>query len=177
MPSNHPAINKAAGDFLSKLPGTDLKKDLTLAAEMAGLMLYRASPANQMKIPPGTPVLGAIPDDAGAALVSFVLAIAPANGLTRKDIDMAVLPAGNKEYLPELTQFEQPFYDACHANKIDRELFPFVAAAAAVKLILAGIQLKLLDPKLALATALFHIVAGSKTAPFPANSIPSQASR
>jgi hypothetical protein len=37
-----------------------------------------------------------------------------------------------------------------------------------VKLILAGNQLQLLDAKIGLAMALFHIVAGSKTAPYPA---------
>ena len=36
---SYPSINKAAGEFLFKLSGTGITRDLALSAELAGLML------------------------------------------------------------------------------------------------------------------------------------------
>lgn len=164
---NYPAINNAAGDFLAKLTGTNLITDITLSAEMAGLMLLRVSSVNEQKIAPGTVVLGAIPDDASQMLNRFVYGFAPSNGLNPKEMDVAGIPADAKSYLPELTRYEQPFYDCCHKQGLERELFPFTAAASAGKLVLAGNQLGILNAKIGLALLLFHTVAGSKTFPYP----------
>jgi hypothetical protein len=164
---NYPAINNAAGEFLTKLTGVDIKKDIILAAEMAGLMLLRASPANQKQIGPGTVVLGAVPDEQYQTMNHFVFSFAASNRLNPKEMDISAIPADAKNYLPELTRFEKPFYEVCNKHGIENALFPFTAAAAAGKLVLAGNELKLLEPKVGLAILVFHIIAGSKTFPYP----------
>jgi hypothetical protein len=169
--SSFPVINKAAGDFLGKLTGTDITKDIALSAGMAGLMLLRSHPASCREAAPGTVILGAIPDDAYQTLSHFVCDFALSNGLNPKDVECESIPPSAKDYLPELTQFEQPFYEVCKMNSIHRDLFPFVAAAAAGKLVLAGNQLRLLNPRIGLAILFFHIAAGSKTCPHPPPSL------
>jgi len=164
---NYPAIHTAAGEFLGKLTGSNITTDICLAGEMAGLMLLRSSKADLRNIPPGTVILGAIADDVQQAMHRFVFGMAMSNGLNPKEVDFAAMSADAKKYLPQLTQFEKPFRDTCDNYGIVSELFPFIAVAAGVKLVLAGNQLKLLSPKIGLAMLFFHIIAGSKTAPYP----------
>jgi hypothetical protein len=166
---NFAAIHIASGEYLTKLTCKDFKKDLSLAAEMAGLMLLRASPANDLKIASGTAILGAIPDDVSITLTRFVFGYAQSNGLNPGDLNIAGIPADAKNYLPELTQFEQPLYDVCQKHGIEKDLFPFTAAASAGKLVLAGDKLGLLKANIGLALLLYHIAAGSKTFPYPAH--------
>jgi hypothetical protein len=165
---NYPAINAAAVEFVGKLTGNNIVIDLCLSAEMAGLMLLRGSKAELQGISPGTVILGAVSDDAMQTLNQFVFRLAMSSGLNPKEADFAAMSADSKEYLPQLAQFQKPFLDTCEKHGIAIELFPFVAAAAGVKLMLAGNQLKLLSPKIGFAMLLFHIIAGSKTAPYPA---------
>jgi len=164
---HYPMINNAAGDFLTKLTGTDIKKDIAVSAELAGLMLLRASSADLLKIPSGAGIIGAVPDNTFHTLTRFVLSMASSNGLSPKDADVAAIPADARGYLPELIQFEAPFYEICKGYGIAKEFFPFTAAASAVKLVLAGKQLGLLDARVGLAMVLFHLAAGSKTVPYP----------
>jgi hypothetical protein len=168
---NYPAISKAAGEFLSKLSGTGVARDIALASEMAGLMLLRASSADLSQIPSGMGILGAVPDEAAQTLTRFVVGFAVINGLDPKTMDFTAIPADVKHYLPELTRFEKMFYEICAKHQIEREFFPFTAAAAAGKLVLAGKQLGLLDANVGLAMLLFHIAAGNKTVPYPPGEI------
>jgi hypothetical protein len=163
---NYAIINNAAGEYLTKLTGTSITKDIALAAEMAGLMLLRASSADFVTIPAGTGILGAIPDNEAHTLTRFVFSLISSNGLNPKEIDFAAIPVDVKKYLPELIRFEEPFYEICQKHGIEKKFFPFTAAASAVKLVLASNKLGLLKPKTGLAILLFHIAAGSKTVPY-----------
>jgi hypothetical protein len=163
----YPKIHAAAGDFLTRLTGSNLVKDIALSAEMAGLMLWRAGSGVRPGIPAGMVVLGAVPDDAYRAVIQFITGMAASNGLNPKELDFEGISAADKKYLPELTQYEGPFREVCEKHQIESEFLPFVASASSVKLVLAGNQLKLLAAKTGLALALFHVAAGSKTMPYP----------
>lgn len=164
---HYPLVGKAAGEFLTRLTRNNITKDIVLSAEMAGLMLLRASAVDLQRFRPGMGVLGAVPDTVYRSLIRFTLSFAASNGLDPKDQDFAAIPNGAKAYLPELTQFEIPFYETCRRRGVEEHLFPYIAATAAGKLVLAGNQLGLLSAKAGLAMVLFHIAAGSKTVPYP----------
>jgi hypothetical protein len=163
----YPLINKAAGEFLCKLSLAGLNKDIMLAAEMAGLLMLRESSANIQKIKPGTCILGAIADEAYQTMNRFLCGWAISNGLNPKAINIEGIPADARRYLPELSQFEQPFYAICQVHGIEYDHFPFVAATSAMKLVAAGEKLKMLDPGIGQAMVHFHVIAGSKTVPYP----------
>jgi len=165
--ANYPAIDKAAGVFLQKLTGTDISRDITLAAEMSGLALLRQGTADVSKMPPGMAVLGAVPDDALETLQKFVVGWAASNRIDFRMANPAGLPKDKTAYLPELTKFELPFRTICLEQGIAPGLIPFVAATSALKLVLAGNQLKLIDISTALAIVMFHVVAGAKMVPHP----------
>jgi hypothetical protein len=165
--SNYAAINSAAGEYLAKLTLQDLNKDITISAEMAGLMMLRDSGVNLDSIVSGTALLGAITDEVAKTMNRFVFSWAISNGLNPREINIAGLTTEAKAYLPELTRYEKPLYDVCEKHRIARELFSFVAATSAMKLVAAGKVLGVLDQKLGQAMVLFHIIAGSKTVPYP----------
>jgi hypothetical protein len=164
---NFPAINKTAGDFLGKLTGTNIQKDIALAAEMAGLMMLRETSCDLTQMPPGSVVLGAISDDAQLTMNRFIGAWAMMNHLMPLKT-FPPLPEEIKKYLPEVTRLEKPFTELCQRDGIDRTLFPFVAACAAMKLVLAGKSMNMLDDQLGQAIAMFHVISGCKTVPYPA---------
>jgi hypothetical protein len=164
---DYPTIHGAASAFLSKLTGTDIKKDIALAAEMSGLALLRASTVDLKQIAPGTVVLGAVSDDAFDTLSRFLMGFAISNGLNAKNLKPVALPDDAKVYSKDLTRFEQPFHEVCKQHGIEAKYFPFVAAATAGKLVLAGNQMRLLDASVGLSMVMYHIIAGSKTVPYP----------
>jgi hypothetical protein len=59
---DYATIDKAAGEFLHDLSGNDIKRDIALAAEMAGLQLLRAADIDLSDLSSGVILLGAIPD-------------------------------------------------------------------------------------------------------------------
>jgi hypothetical protein len=160
-------INAAAGEYLTKLSLTGIEKDIVIAAEMAGLMMLRNSTADLSNVVSGMGILGAIPDETARTMNRFVFSWAMSNGLNPKDVDFAAIPAESKAYLKELTRFEAPLIAICKRHEIEPELRAYVAAAAAMKLVAAGKMLGLLEPKIGQAMVMFHVVAGSKTMPYP----------
>jgi hypothetical protein len=159
-------INKTAGEFLSKLSGNDIHRDILLASEIGGLELLRASGVDFSKYRPGSILLGAIPDEIFEQMQRFVFGWAISNGIDPKGIGKGKIPDKYKDYQPEITQFEISFLNLCQQNSIKGEYYPFVALASALKLVLAGEKLKLLDAKTGLAMVLYHIIVGSKTVPY-----------
>jgi hypothetical protein len=158
-------INKAAGEFLYKLSGNNIKKDITLAAEMSGLKLLRTSKVDLSQVAPGVILLGAIPDETYKIMDRFIMGWAVSNWINPLGVGKVNIPDDVKDYLPEVTQLEIPFADICEQNSINNEYYPFVAASAALKLVLAGKKMKLLDAKIGLAMVMYHIISGSKTVP------------
>ncbi len=67
----------------------------------------------------------------------------------------------------ELTQkLERTFYEACAESNIQKLYYPIVAALTAMKLVGAGMEMNLLDPRIGKDLAMFYTVAGSKTIPY-----------
>jgi hypothetical protein len=159
------AINKAAGEFIRRLTGNDLKKDITLAAEMAGLRMLRGGPADLKAIVSGTAIIGAVSDELATTMSRFVMGWSKMNGIIPEGAKI-VIPDDCKKYLPELTRYEDGLCAICDANGIKTELFPFVAATGALKLVAAGVKLKMIGAAEGLGMVMYHIVAGSKTVPW-----------
>jgi hypothetical protein len=70
--------------------------------------------------------------------------------------------------LPELTKFEKGFCEICQTVGIKIEYYPFVAISSAMRLVLVGDKMKLLNGKSGRAIVHYHVICGSKTVPYPA---------
>jgi len=163
-------ISEAAGKFLHRLTCNNIQKDIMLSAELSGLKLLRANSAVDLsKIEPGVILLGAVPDEFYDLMEKFIMGWAVTNELEISDLHTQKLPADALKYLPEVSQYEGPFNEICEENKIELEYHPYVAACSALKLVAAGKQLNLLDPRAGLAMTMYHIIAASKTVPYPEN--------
>jgi hypothetical protein len=163
---DYPAIDKTAGEFLQKLSGNNIKRDIALAAQMAGLKLLRATKVDLSQLSPGNIILGAIPDEVYDQIQRFIFGWALSNDIDPRNIGKVKLADDIENYLPEITQLEDSFHDICKQNNIKDEYYPFVAASAALKLVIAGENLELLDAKTGLSMTMYHIISGSKTVPY-----------
>ena len=164
-------IDKAAGEFLGKLTGTNIAKDIALSAEMGGLMLLRASKVDLSKLAAGNVLLGVIPDDVYKQIDRFIFGWAATNGLDTTQIskeEFSNFLKGHNDYFPELTKYENGFYEICRMNGIKTEYYPFVAISSAMKLVLVGDKMKLLNGKSGRAIVHYHVICGSKKVPYPA---------
>lgn len=164
-------INKAAIEFLKKLTGTSIAKDIALSAEMGGLMLLRASKVEVSKYQGGNVLLGAIPDDIYKQIDRFIIGWAATNGLDTTEISKEEFSnslKGHSDYFPELTKYENGFYEVCRANGIKTAYYPFVAISSAMNLVLTGEKMKLLNGKTGRAIVHYHVICGSKKVPYPA---------
>jgi len=163
-------INKAAGEFLGMLTGTNIAKDIALSAEIGGLMLLRASKVDLSKYQGGNVLLGVIADDIYKQIDRFIFGWATTNGLDTTEISKEEFSNSLKEYsdyFPELTKFENGFYEVCRVNGIKTEYYPFVAISSAMRLVLTGEKMKLLNGKIGRAIVHYHVICGSKTVPYP----------
>lgn len=158
-----PQINKAAGDFLLQLSGTDIYRNILLSAEIAGLSLLRASNVDIARHEAGSLLLGAIADDTYEQIQRFMIGWSLSNGLNPCDIGKEDIPDELIDYVPTLAQLEAPFYEVCAQNNLREEYYPFVATLAALKLVLAGEKQKLLASKTGLSLVYYHVISGSKT--------------
>lgn len=159
-------IDQAAAEFLSTLPGENFTRVIALAAEIAGLQLLRATAIDLAQFPPGGVLLDAVPDESYEQMQQFVYGWTMSNGLG--DTGEAEVPAEATAYLPEVAQHERTFRAICQRHSLPAEYYPYVAAVTALKLVLAGERLKLLEPNVGLMTMVYHVIVGSKTAPYPA---------
>jgi hypothetical protein len=159
-------IHAVAGSLVPRLSSTGLEKDIVLSAGLAGLRMLRESQANLANIAPGTVVLGAVPDAEAQTMRRFISSYASTNGIAKPT--SFHVPEPWKPYLPELSRYEAALLDVCRQHAVDEKFSRFVGACAAVKLVLAGRELKTLSPETGIVIALYHVIAGSKTMPYPA---------
>lgn len=158
-------INQAARDSLLKLPDDNIKKAIALSAEMAGLKLLRATGIDLSEFEPGSMVLGAVSDEIYQYIQRFIINWMHSNGLDLVT-DRVEIPAGDKKYYPEVVQLEKSFDEICEQNNLYPEHFSYAAISAALKLLLAGKNMGLLDEKTGRTLILYHIVLGGKTVPY-----------
>jgi hypothetical protein len=163
---NFVSIDKAAEEFLVKLTLKGIRADIILAAEMAGLMLLRSSGVDLQKLRPGAELKGAVSQEVAERVTRFVLDWSKSNRLS-DGVQMVLIPGGYKKYRRDVGKFENSLYAACRANAIKREHLPFVAATAALKLVVAGVKLHAFGAEEGLGLVIFHVEVGSKTVPYP----------
>ena len=159
-------IDEMAGTFLGQLPGDDIKKDLMLTAELAGLILLRESNVDLSNLEPGAVVLGAIDDETYQLIHRFLFGCAHTAGLDPNALFEGDLPEDINVYFPELTEYENHLHTLCKKNNVKPEYYSFIAVCAVILIILAGMEQKLLEPDLGLAMTMYHINVGSKTVPY-----------
>jgi hypothetical protein len=168
---NDPAIGRAATHFLTSLAGDDIQKDLIVAAELAGLQLLRQCKVRLDHLRPGAPVFEPGPNAALAELERFVSRLAKLNGLDPNESDFATLTPEAMRYCPHLVQFEPPLRASCRLFVVPAEQRPFVAATAAIKLVVAGQRLNRLTAQQGMALVIHHVIAGAKTVPCRGESV------
>jgi hypothetical protein len=159
------SIDKAAEEFLVKLTLKGIRTDIILAAELAGLMLLRSSGVDLEELKPGAELKGAVSGKAAEPVTRFVLDWSKSNRLS-DGVEMVLIPGGYKSYRRDVSKYENPLYAACRANAIKREHLPFVAATAALKLVVAGVKLHAFGAEEGLGLVIFHVGVGSKTVPY-----------
>lgn len=148
----------------------NIQADIITGAELAGLMLLRESKADLANLDPGSVILGATPDEVQERIQKFVLGWAISNGLeSPKEFS---IPEDAKNYNPRVADLEAPLAQICKRNEVKTEYFPFVAATAAMRLVQAGKKTKVLDPIQGVCIVSYHLIAGSKTVPYPAKDKP-----
>jgi hypothetical protein len=160
-----PLQERAAGDFLRRLPGADLKADLKMAAEMAGLKMLRSSGADLGRHTPGHMLLGAIPDQAYEQMQRFLLAWSLGNGLPAAGFGEVQIPDQDKAYLPGVARLEPDFDAICQGHGLKPADHPYAAALAALKLAADGKQSQRLDGRAGQYMIYFHLLTASKTVP------------
>ncbi len=160
-------IDKATFEFMGILPDKDIKRTISLAAGLAGLKMLRAANIDLGKHEPGHLLAGAVPKETFDELQSFILPQVQLNGLDPSGMGKDQPPNENKDYVAEITQYEPGLDAICRQKGLQEKQYTFVAAWAALKLVLAGKKMGLVEPKVGLAIMMHHIVLGSKTVPFP----------
>jgi len=161
-----PAINAASDELLELLPRESIIAAIASAAELAGLLMLRATPVDLSKFSAGSTLLGAVSDESGIAIAQFVMGYVAGNGLNPKDVDYDALTAELQTYQKDLTRLEPTFAAICEKHNLAGQLRPFAAAAAGGKVVLAGNATQILKPSIGLALLMYHIAAGCKTVPY-----------
>jgi hypothetical protein len=160
------------GPAFTETPAGHIQTDIAATSSMAGLILLQETVGNLediiTKTGAGNVVLSEI-HDGQDTIFRFMYTFAVSNGLegtgaSWKDVPQEQYPLLSCE---EMTRRLAPtFYELCEKQKLDREYWKLAAAMAAVRLIISGRKVGILDPNIGRAIAAFYVVAGSKTIPF-----------
>jgi hypothetical protein len=174
---NYPAIRAAANDVLglfgpefSGRPEGHVETDIAAAASLAGLSILRAKGFDLREFKPGSVLLSDL-DTEMSGIWDFMMAAAANMGLDPQGGWENEIPESNKPVLTigEMTQkTEKGFLAVCSRHQLAKEYLPYVAALAAIKLVFAADKMGILDKDIGKALTGYHVVAGAKTVPFPA---------
>ncbi|MFN8376008.1 MAG: hypothetical protein U0694_24435 [Anaerolineae bacterium] len=174
-------VNTAADQFVQLIidrlndeRGVHLETAISVAGGVSGVSILRSAIAQDridlsklIKEQPGSYVLIEKVNEIGAEISGFMMNFCKAWGVDPQTGWNMTIPEKHKS-LRELTglvvDFEPPFKQLMAQQFIKLELYPFVAALAAVKLIIMGAET--LNPDIGKAIALMAIVAASKTVPY-----------
>jgi hypothetical protein len=174
---NYTAISAAANDLLALLgpefsgrPEGHVETDIAAAASLAGLSILRGKGFDLREFTPGSVLLSDL-DAEMNEIWDFMMAAARNMGLEpRQGWDLEI-PEANKPLftIPAMTQrTETGFLAVCSRHHLNQEFFPYVGTLAALKLVYAADKMGILDQSIGKALTGFHVMAGSKTVPFPA---------
>lgn len=165
------------GPEFTGTPEGHIQTDIAAACSLSGLMVLQEAvsdlPEHVRKAQPGTVILSdchSLQDE----VIGFMANFCASNGFTGQVWDDF---AGKNDPMfdcAEMTRRLAPsFYKAC--TGADRRLLKFVAAAAGARILMAGVEMSLLDESRAKGLATWNIIAGSKTMPYPEAFWPSTA--
>lgn len=176
IPKNYPALRAAANDLLTLLgpgftnkPEGHVETDIAAAASLAGLSMLRNKGFDLGAFTPGSMVLSDL-DTEMNEIWHFMMAAAGNMGLDPAGGWVLEIPKEHKPLftIPEMTQkTERDFLAICARHNLKKELFPYVAVLAALKLVYAADKMKVLDQNIGKALTGHHVVAGAKTVPYP----------
>jgi hypothetical protein len=175
--SNGAKLDQASNEFLQNFgpsfTGTlegHIVTDIAGASSIAGLMVLRSTGIDLSAGEPGNVILAEAINQKQEPVLRYISAIGQNMGVNPQE------PFNSNfvdEYKPlfettDLTRrLEKPFYKVCEKLNVPRIYYPIVAALTAMKLVGAGKDMGLLDPKIGTNIAMYHVVAGSKTIPHP----------
>ena len=168
LPQNDALFDQAARDFLGLLSNTNLKNDIAMAAEMAGLKLLRDTRVDLSQHTPGHILLNAVSEEAFQKMQRFVFTWAWKNNLTPGHFKEVNVPDDAREYIPAISKLETPFDSICQQHGIQVDQYPYVAATAALRLAAVGEHMGLLEAGLGQTMTLHHMTVASKTIPYTA---------
>ncbi|MCK9580013.1 MAG: hypothetical protein M0Q92_06130 [Methanoregula sp.] len=178
LQNNYPVINQASRDMMALFgprftnrQGGHIETDISAAASVAGLQVLRRLAPAVAVLQPGQMMLYPGRAEELDIIVTFMagvcegLELDPKSGWNMKKPDEAHVPLYD---IPEMERkVEKDFLDICHRHPLEREYYPFVAILAAMRLVSAGNKMHILDENIGKELALFHLYAGSTTAPHP----------
>ena len=173
---NYFEFERLANRFLSQIgprftetANGHIQTDIAGTASMAGLAILRSIVPNLDNFKPGEAILADVhahQETVHAFMVKVAhgIELDPRSGWDEK------WSQPNAPLLPvhEMTRRLEPsFNEILSTSHLGRACGPFVGALAAMKLAAAGEKMKLLPQAVGKSLALYHVIAGSKTVPYP----------
>ena len=175
--SNQKKLDQASSEFLqcfgpsfTNTPEGHIATDIAGASSIAGLMILRSVGIDLSKHEPGTVILAEEINIKQGPVFNYVAAIGHNMGVNPQE---KLSEGALEEHKPrfkteELSKMlEKSFYRACEKHKVPSLYYPIAAALTAMKLVGAGKDMGMLDPKIGLHLVMYNVVAGSKTIPHP----------
>lgn len=160
-------IHKVVLKFLGMLSGKNYQADIVITAELAGLLLLRATKTDLSKFSPGTPLLGAVADETYRTMNQYIFEWSACNGLeAMKTVGEIEISEEFKGYHPEVVTGEADFLKLCRENSIQEEHFPYVAVTTALMIASFAQDRGIQRGRVSVSTILYHVIVGSKTVPF-----------
>jgi hypothetical protein len=174
--ANIPRILELSGGVLAYLgpeftgtPEGHIQTNIAAASSLAGLMALQEAvadlPAHTRAAKPGTVILSDCHDLQGEVM-GFMANYCASNGLGAQGWGDVTGEHDPMFECAEMTRrLAPPFYRVCAG--LDRPLLKFVAAAAGMRILMAGVEMGIVDEARAKGMAAYYVVAGSKTVPYP----------
>jgi hypothetical protein len=176
------AFDKASQEFLkcfgpkfTNTPKGHIQTDIAGASSIAGLMLLRDINPNMDDIKPGSVMISEVYE--GQTYFQHFMIVGGNNMGLNISSKWTEVPSRHNPLMntEELTRKLEPlFYEACKKYSVPKKHYSHAACLAAVKLISAGDEMKILDPKIGMDIAIYNLVSGSKTVPYPLEKEPNQ---
>ena len=173
---NLPAIEAAATEMLGLFgphftgtPDDHVETDIAGAASLAGLSMLRLKGFGLGSFQPGTAIFTDM-DAEMDTIWQFMVQAARELGLDPSSGWDKEVPAEHNPLfsIPDMTRkTERDFVLVCTRHQLGNDFFPYVAVLAALKMVAAAHTHRQLDQDTGKALALYYVVAGAKTVPFP----------
>jgi hypothetical protein len=175
---NYPVINQASGDMMAlfgprftKSPNGHIETDISAAASVAGLQVLRRMVPGLPAMPAGKTVLYPGRAEELDIIGRFTIGVCegldldPKSGWNMKKPQPPHTPLYS---IPDMERMLEPdFLAVCRKHNLEKEYHPLVAMLAAMRLVSAGNQMKILDQNTGKELALFYLYSGSATIPHP----------